>query len=104
MFNSKFMYGVIRNDGGTKENLIKERAAQIRAEELYEKAERRKESLQRRQDNIHDKKIYELGYQRGMIKAYRNLKYGYSDIALMMGIPESSVRSLASSRSKSVEE
>ena len=62
-----------------------------------------RKALQEKQDK-HDKKIYELGYQRGMIKAYRNLKYGYSDIALMMGIPESSVRALARSRGTKVEE
>ena len=93
MFNSKFMYGVIRTDGGRLEDPSQERAAQVRAEELAKNLEKRKAKQAKQAE--YSTKIYKLGYKRGMIYALYNEGYGYSEIAAKTGLPESAVRDLA---------
>ena len=93
MFNSKFMYGVIRTDGGRLEDPSQERAAQVRAEELAKNLEMRK-AKQAELDEQHNR-IYKLGYKRGMIYALYKEGYGYSQIAEKTGLAESAVRDLA---------
>ena len=95
MFNSKFLYGIDHsNEGGRMGDPIQERAAQVRAMDLYEKVQKRKAILEKRQE-VRDKKNFELGYNKGMIYALYNEGYGYSEIAAKTGLPESTVRGIA---------